>query len=51
MDDQLPSFLRSFLELLEEDELLDDEEDDLLFLDLPLCFLTFLHHLCSTFFS
>ena len=51
MDDQLVSFLRSFLCELEEDELLEDEEEERRFFDLLLCFFTFLHYPFHTFSS
>lgn len=50
MDDQLASFLRSFLTELEEDELDEDEEERRLF-DFPLCFFTFLRYAYHTFSS
>lgn len=42
--------MRSFLDELEEDELLDEEEEERRFLDFPLCFFTFLYHPFSYFF-
>jgi hypothetical protein len=49
-DHLLPSFLRSFLGGLEDDELLlDDDEDERRFFDFPLCFFTFLNHYLITF--
>lgn len=49
MDDQLVSFLRSFLEGVEEEELLEDEEEERRFFDFPLCFFTFLNYASLTF--
>ena len=48
MEDQLVSFLRSFLEGVEEEELLEDEEERRFF-DFPLCFFTFLNYASFTF--
>jgi hypothetical protein len=51
MDDQLVSFLRSLLDGVEEDELLEDDEEERRLFDFPLCFFTFLNYASFTFSS